>query len=121
MIDSKPFIIIVFLPFLFGCASLSEVHNYASSSVDALDKVNATVYTFQDYCRQDCELQQLRKGEISPAFNCSCQEPAANADSAIQKIHFTITAYLRAVRELSNNNSFTYDVSGLTGAVEKSS
>jgi hypothetical protein len=121
MIGCKPFIIVVFLPFLVACVSLSEVHNYASSSVDALHKVNATVYTFQDYCKQDCELQQLRKGEISPAFICSCQEPAANADSAIQKIHFTITAYLQAVAQLSNNKSFTYDVSGLTGAVEKSS
>src|SRR5437870_6029337 len=108
----KPFIVLVILPFLVGCVSLSEVHNYAASSVEALNKINDIDYTFKDYCHQDCELQQLRIGEIRPTFTCNCEEPAASADNAIEKIHSTITAYLQAVEQLSNNNGFSYDVSG---------
>lgn len=114
------FILLLIFPFFSACGSLTEVHNYAASSVDALNKIDALGYSFKDYCQQDCELQQLRIGEIRPTFKCNCEEPAANADEAIQKIHATITAYLQAVAELSNNKSFTYDVSGLTQAVQKS-
>ncbi|MCW3107302.1 MAG: hypothetical protein JWQ09_1808 [Segetibacter sp.] len=116
----KPFLVLVVLPLLFSCVSLTEVHNYAASSVEALNKINDIDYTFKDYCHQDCELQQLRMGEIKATFTCNCEEPAANADEAIQKIHFTIKAYLQAVEQLSNNNGFSYDVSGLTQAVQKS-
>lgn len=114
------FILLFIFPFFFGCMPLTEVHNYAASSVEALNKINAVNYTFKDYCHQDCELQQLRLGEIRPAFNCNCEEAASNADDAIQKIHQTITTYLEAIAQLSNNQDFTYDVSGLTQAVKKS-
>lgn len=114
----RPFTVLVILPFLFGCVSLNQVHDYAASSVEALNKINDIDYTFKDYCHQDCELQQLRIGEILPAFNCTCAEPAAHADEAIQKIHGTITAYLKAVAQLSDNKGFNYDVSGLTQAMQ---
>jgi hypothetical protein len=87
--------------------------------VAALNKINELDYTFSDYCRQDCELQQVRKAVIDPTFRCNCVT-AANADSAIQKIHTTLTAYMEAIGKLSNNEDFTYDVSGLMEAVQKS-
>lgn len=105
---------------LSGCAPFSEVHKFATSSAEALNKINEVDYTFKDYCHQDCELQQLRLGEIKPFFNCNCEEAATNADTAVQKIHHTITAYLQAVAQLSNNSDFSYDVSGLTQALQKS-
>ncbi|GEO07845.1 hypothetical protein [Segetibacter aerophilus] len=114
------FAILVAFPFFFGCVPLTEVHNYAASSVEALNKYNSIDYTYKDYCHQDCELQQLRIGEIRPNFVCNCQEAAASADDAMQKIRLTITAYLEAVAQLSNNSEFSYDVSGLTGALQKS-
>lgn len=120
MSRNNPFIVLVIFPFFAACVSLSEVHNYAASSVEALNKINDIDYTFKDYCHQDCELQQLRIGEIRANFNCNCEEPAADADEAIQKIHSTITAYLKAVEQLSNNKGFSYNVSGLTQAVQKS-
>jgi hypothetical protein len=116
----KPLLVLVSFPFLFGCVSLSEVHNYAASSVIALNKMSDIDYSFKDYCQQDCELQQLRIGEIRPSFNCTCEKPAADADEAIHKIHATIISYLQAIEQLSNNNGFSYDVSGLTAAVRKS-
>src|SRR4051794_21700665 len=121
MITYKWIVILVVLPFFVGCVSLTEVHNFASNSALALGKVKSAGYSFTDYCRQDCELQQMREGKIIDEFPCTCTEPAANADNAIQKIHSTITTYLDAVAQLSNNKGFTYDVSGLTGAVQESS
>src|SRR4051794_21045860 len=114
MIRSKTIVIVVFLPFLVACVSLTEVHNYAANSVQALNKVNNAAYSFGEYCQQDCELQQMRKGEIVDSFPCNCVGPAAMADEAFLKIHSTITTYLEAVEQLSNNKGFTYDVSGLT-------
>jgi hypothetical protein len=111
-------IIFVFL-FLYSCRPVSEVHQYSTTSVAALNKINELDYTFSDYCRQDCELQQVRKAVIDPTFRCNCVT-AANADSAIQKIHTTLTAYMEAIGKLSNNEDFTYDVSGLMEAVQKS-
>lgn len=117
----KYHLLLVFvLPFVYSCVPLTEVHNYATTSVEALNKINSVDYTFKDYCRQDCELQQLRAGEIQPNFNCNCTEMAVNADDAIEKIRLTLRAYLVAVAQLSNNKSFSYDVSGLTQAVQKS-
>ncbi|MDQ6813020.1 MAG: hypothetical protein M3040_04725, partial [Bacteroidota bacterium] len=108
------------LTFFIGCAPFSEVHKYATSSVEALNKINEVDYTFKDYCHQDCELQQLRIGEIRQSFYCNCEEAATSADDAIQKIQRTITSYLQAVAQLSNNSDFSYDVSGLTQALQKS-
>jgi hypothetical protein len=112
-------ILVVFVLFV-GCVPLTEVHNYATSSVEALDKVNSVDYTYRDYCQQNCELQQMRIGELNPNFNCNCVEAASNADEAMRKINSTIKAYLEAVAQLSNNKEFTYDVSGLTSALQNS-
>ncbi|MCW3115715.1 MAG: hypothetical protein JWR18_4111 [Segetibacter sp.] len=120
MLRKIPFTLLFLLPFIYGCGSLTAVHSYATKSVDALNRINEIGYTYKDYCRKDCELQQLRKGEITQNFRCTCEAPAAAADEALQKIHQTITAYLQAVAALSNNSDFTYDVSGLTEAVQKS-
>lgn len=112
--------ILVVFPLFFSCVPLTEVHNYATSSVEALNKVNSIDYTYKNYCQQDCELQQMRIGEIKPTFNCYCVEAALNADDAMHKIHGTIRAYFDAVAQLSNNKGFTYDVSGLNTALQKS-
>lgn len=114
-------VLMIFIACLTGCVSSSEIHTFASNSVQALQKVNGSGYSFSDYCRQDCELQQMRRGIIVDSFACNCVQPAASADSAIQKIHFTITAYLDALEQLSNNKGFNYDVSGLAEAIQKSS
>ena len=120
MFKKIPFAFFIVLPFFISCASLSEVHDYATASVVALNKMDTLDYTFNDYCRRDCELQQMRLGEITPVFNCNCQEAAANADDAIQKIHLTMVAYLTAIAQLSNNKNFSYDASGLAAALQKS-
>jgi hypothetical protein len=120
MFSYRSLVILIFLPFFVSCVSLTEVQTFAANSVQALNKVNNAAYSFEDYCQQDCELQQVRMGEIIDSFACNCTEPAAAADKAIEKMHSTITAYLVAVEQLSNNQGFTYDVSGLTEAVQKS-
>lgn len=113
------FFLIVFFWMLYGCVSLNEVNHYATTSVESLNKINNVDYTFNNYCTKDCELQQLRSGEIDTLFHCDCEEPAAKADEAIQKIHLTVTSYLSAIAQLSNNKNFTYDVSNLTGALQQ--
>jgi len=114
-----PFVLVVFLPFFQSCVSLNEVHNYATTSVEALNKIDDIDYTFSDYCWRDCELQQLRTGEIKPDFTCGCSGAATSADEALRKIRLTVTTYLIAVASLSNNKAFSYDVSDLTEAVQK--
>ena len=99
MFRKIPFSLLFIVPFIIGCTPMTEIHNYAASSVDALNKIDRLDYSFNDYCRQDCELRQLRIGEIRPTFTCNCSEAAANADEAIQKIRQTITAYLHAVAQ----------------------
>ncbi|WP_157580831.1 hypothetical protein [Segetibacter koreensis] len=113
------FILIVLFPLLHGCVALNEVNQYAATSTAALSKVNDIDYTFSDYCLHDCELQQIRKGEIDTLFKCECEQQAGKADEAIQKIHFTITSYLTAIQRLSDNKGFTYDVSNLTAALQQ--
>lgn len=115
----KYFFLIIILPLLPGCAALNEINSYTAISVSSLNKINEVDYTFDKYCRRDCELQQLRSGAIDTLFHCDCQVPAAKADEAIQKIHFTITSYLNAIEQLSNNKSFTYDVSNLTASLQQ--
>lgn len=112
--------LVIVLLFFQSCVPLAEVHDYASSSVLALNKINNIDYTFRDYCRQDCELQQLRSGEIQPSFACSCTEAATNADTAVQKIYLTVKAYLTAIDSLSNNKNFSYNVTDLSKSLEKS-
>jgi hypothetical protein len=121
MYKKLPAVLLIFFPFLHSCVSLNEVHKYATTSVAALNKIDSVDYTFKDYCQQDCELQQLRIGEIRPAFTCNCVEAATNADSALKKIRLTVTAFLSAVDSLSNNTRFSYNASGLTHALQKSS
>lgn len=110
---------ILIFSLLTGCASLNEVNQYTAASVTSLNKINESNYTFAKYCREDCELQQLRSGKIDTLFHCNCYEPAAKADEAIQKIHSAITAYLNAIAALSNNKSFTYDISNLTASLQQ--
>lgn len=112
------FVILSFSPFLFSCVSLKEVNQYAASSVTSLNKINDINYSFSDYCQRDCELQQLRSGKIDTLFKCNCEPLAAKADEAVQKIHYTITSYLRAIEQLTNNKGFTYDVSNLSAALQ---
>ncbi|MGI8637079.1 MAG: hypothetical protein ACR2KZ_16930 [Segetibacter sp.] len=119
MYKKSQFVLFIFLPFFYSCVSLTEVHNYATTSVKALNNIDSVDYTFKDYCQQDCELQQLRAGEIRPDFICTCLSAATSADEAIQEIRLTVTAYLQAVASLSNNKAFSYDVSDLTQAVQK--
>lgn len=119
MYRKNSFILIAVFPLLFACVSLNEVNQYAATSATALNKINDNHYTFNNYCQQDCELQQLRSGEIDTLFKCDCEEPAAKADDAIQKIHFTITSYLLAIQRLSDNKGFTYDVSKLAAALQQ--
>lgn len=115
----KHFILIVVFPSIVSCVSLNEVNQYAATSVAGLNKMNDANYTFGNYCEQDCELQQERSGEIDTLFTCDCQQPAAKADEAIQKIHFTITSYLSAIQQLSDNKGFTYNVSNLTAVLQQ--
>ncbi len=119
MYKKSQFVLFIFLPFFYSCVSLTEVHNYATTSVKALNNIDSVDYTFKDYCQQDCELQQLRAGEIRPDFICTCLSAATSADEEIQKILLTATAYLQAVASLSNNKAFSYDVSDLTQAAQK--
>lgn len=119
--NRKLLVVLIISTFFVGCISLTQVHNYASTSVEALNKVNDLQYTFSDYCRQDCEMQQLRLGEIQQVASCDCETTAKNADIVIQQIHSTITSYLQAIAKLSNNNDFSYDVTALTQALEKNS
>lgn len=118
--DKVLFLLSFILPSFAGCVSLSQVHNYAVSSVGALRQIDKVNYSFGEYCERECELQQMRKGEIKSDFDCSCSQPAANADAAIAKIDSTLIAYLVAIAHLTNNSQFTYDVSGLTQAVQNS-
>lgn len=110
---------ILIFSLLTGCASLNEVNQYTAASVTSLNKINESNYTFAKYCREDCELQQLRSGKIDTLFHCNCYGPAAKADEAIQKIYSAITAYLNAIAALSNNKSFTYDISNLTASLQQ--
>jgi hypothetical protein len=114
-----PLILISVLPLIYSCVSLNEVNQYATTSAAALNKINDVDYTFTTYCRQDCELQQLRSGSIDTLFKCNCEETAKRADEAIQKISTTITAYLIAIEQLSNNKSFTYNFSNLTTGLQQ--
>ncbi len=104
-----------------GCLSLKEVNEYAATSVVSLNRVSELNYSYSEYCRRDCELRQLRQGEIDTLYNCSCTAIAAKADSTILMINHTLLAYLQAVEKISNNQNFRYDVSGLSGAVQQNS
>lgn len=104
---------------MFGCVSLKEVNQYTASSITSLHKINDLNYDFSDYCQRDCELKQLRAGQIDTLYVCSCEGLATKADEAIQQIHSTITSYLDAIHQLSDNKPFVYNVSNLTGALQE--
>ncbi len=101
-----------------GCLSLKEINEYSSTSITSLNKINDIQYSYSEYCSRDCDLQQMRKGVIDTQFNCNCTQIALKADSAIWQIHSTITNYLQAIEQLSNNQQFTYDATGLAGALQ---
>lgn len=118
---TKTFSLIVVMIFLVltGCTSLKEVNKFASTSATSLSDVNAVRYTFTDYCQHDCELRQMRSGEIDTLYSCNCTASSTKADEAIKKIHTTVTAYLQAIVQLSDNKSFSYDVSNLTASLQQ--
>lgn len=101
-----------------GCLSLKEIKEYSSTSINSLQKIDHLQYSFNEYCNRDCNLQQMRKGVIDTQYNCNCIQIASKADSAIWQINSTIIAYLRAIEQLSNNQQFIYDASGLSGALQ---
>ena len=101
-----------------SCLSLKEVNEYAATSITSLNRINTVSYSYADYCRRDCELRQMRLGEIDTLYNCLCSPVATKADSTIFIIHKTITGYLQAIEQLSNNQNFEYDASGLAGALQ---
>ena len=104
----------------FGCTSTKEVNRFATTAQQSLDKFNSVNYSFGEFCQNDCELQQMRSGQIDPNVKCACVESSDKADDAIQKIHQTIVSYLEALEALSNNASFDADVSGLDAALQSS-
>src|SRR4051812_5010848 len=106
------------LQLVVGCVSLKEVNEYAVTSAASLDKISDAHYTFTDYCQHDCELQQMRLGTIDTSFKCNCQALPAKADEVVQKIHSTITSYLVAIHQLSDNKGFSYNVANLTSSLQ---
>ena len=112
-------LLFVFISAYFtSCLSLKEVNEYAATSITSLNRINSINYSYADYCRRDCELRQMRLGEIDTLYNCLCSPVAAKADSTIFIIHKTITSYLQAIEHLSNNQHFQYDASGMAGALQ---
>jgi hypothetical protein len=119
MIKKSPFALLLIIPLLVGCVNLREVNQYAGTSINSLNRINEVSYSFNAYCQNKCELEQLRIGKIDTAFQCECENMAARADEAIQKMHFTIVAYLQAVHQLSDNKGFTYNVNGLAKSLQQ--
>ena len=104
---------------LSSCLSLKEVNEYAATSVSSLNRLQEIKYSYDDYCKRDCELRQMRSGQIDTTYNCLCIPIAIKADSTIRQIQYTVTTYLQAIEQISNNQNFRYDVSPLTIAMQQ--
>lgn len=104
-----------------GCSSMQEINDYSKISQFSLKKINHLQYTFNDYCTRNCELKKLRYNVLDTNDTCTCLPIAKNADSTLLKIHTIISSYIDAIEKLSSNNTFRYDVSGLTSSIQSNS
>ncbi|MFD2605633.1 hypothetical protein ACFSSG_09050 [Euzebyella marina] len=97
---------------LMGCYELKHVTEFTETSIEALQSYETLPQSFNQICKEDCQLKHVAKFNIH-STQCDCS-PEVKADSITNIIYSTSLEYLNGLLAVSDKQLAKYQTADLT-------
>lgn len=103
---------------LSGCVNLKHIHEYSSSALDGINKIDEVDYGFARHCLDRCQLTAIDSFKIYRKLNCPC-DLYERADSVVRILYKAVAGYFSGLSSLSKNDLIRYRVDPLKKALKE--
>jgi hypothetical protein len=101
-----------------GCISLKPITELTGKSVKSLAIYEEIPTTYAGFCEERCQFNLIRRNQLvrDTAVNCNCSL-FVSADKATTKVYNALTAYFKALNEISEGKLTSYNTKALGDAL----